>query len=207
VASALVCAVAPAAAGGPSLRTSRGCYVVGQRATANGAGFAASREFDLTVDGVDLGQSTTDSSGAFQVQFRPAVSWGPGTVQHVYHLDATDGSSSSDTKFTLTRSTRGRFLAIRGNANSQKAAFQVMGFGLDGISRIVYLHYVSPSGRSRATVTLGHTGGQCGYLLTRPRRVFPFTPSAGTWTFQYDTHRGYSRRPGGPVSRVAVKVF
>jgi len=82
-----------------------------------------------------------------------------------------------------------------------------MGFALDGVNRTVYLHYVSPSGRSRMTVTLGTSSGQCGYLLTQPERVFPFTPARGTWTFQYDTRPSYSPNPGAPVSRETVKVL
>jgi hypothetical protein len=56
-------------------------------------------------------------------------------------------------------------------------------------------------------VTLGTSTGHCGYLLTQPRRVFPFTPSRGTWTFQYDTRPSYLRDPGAPVSRETVKVL
>jgi len=202
----IACAVA-AAAGGPTVTTGRGCYLVGEHVQAVGSGFAPTREFDMSLDGVDLGQSTTNSTGGFDVSFRPSVSWGPSIVQHVYQLDATDGTSSADTRFTVTRPTLGRFLATRGSANSQRARFQVMGFALNGVLRTVYLHYVSPSGRARTTVTLGRDTGQCGYLLTGPRRVFPFTPSRGTWTFQYDTQQTYSKSPAGPVSKVPVRVF
>src|SRR5207248_1324784 len=98
-------------------------------------------------------------------------------VQHVDHLNATDGTQSADTTFTLTRPAQARFLAKRGNPNTLRAPFQVWGFALDGRVRAVYVHYVSPSGAMRQTVKLGKTGGQCGYLRTRRVRVFPFAPS------------------------------
>jgi hypothetical protein len=69
----------------------------------------------------------------------------------------------------------------------------------------LYMHYIGPRGY-KTTVSLGKTGGQCGYLRTKPRRVFPFIPTGGAWTFQIDTHRDYSRRPSGPVARIAVGV-
>lgn len=56
------------------------------------------------------------------------------------------------------------------------------------------------------TVKLGHTGGQCGYLLTRSRHVFPFDPSVGNWTLQLDTSPSYTRFPRGPVARIGVRL-
>ena len=49
-------------------------------------------------------------------------------------------------------------------------------------------------------------GGQCGYLRTGKLRVFPFSPSGGTWTLQIDTRRRYAKRPGGPVARISVQI-
>jgi hypothetical protein len=65
---------------------------------------------------------------------------------------------------------------------------------------------VSPSGHTARTTSLGHAGGQCGYLRTGNLRVFPFSPSAGTWTLQVDTSRRYAKRPGGPVARISVQI-
>ena len=93
-----------------------------------------------------------------------------------------------------------------GNPNTLRAPFELWGFAPDGRRHIAYLHYVDPGGTVRMTVTLGRMGGQCGYLLTGRRRVFPFTPSRGTWTLQIDTRHAYARRPGGPVQRIAVRI-
>jgi hypothetical protein len=68
------------------------------------------------------------------------------------------------------------------------------------------LHYVSPAKRARSTVALGQTGGQCGYLRTASIRVFPFSPSKGSWVLQIDTQRSYVARPAGAVARLGVRV-
>jgi hypothetical protein len=65
---------------------------------------------------------------------------------------------------------------------------------------------VAPSGQARLTVALGRAGGQCGHLLTRKRRVFPFAPTVGGWVLQLDTRLSYVRTPGGPVVRIAVQI-
>ncbi len=56
------------------------------------------------------------------------------------------------------------------------------------------------------TVLLGHTRGQCGYMQTRSRQVFPFAPSSGNWTLQIDTRRDYRRALRGPVARIGIQV-
>ncbi len=115
---------------------------------------------------------------------------------------------AADTSFTLTRRDRRavprRPAATRG---SLRAPFEIWDLShvrraADGLPALR-----QPDAARRAqTVALGRTGGQCGYLKTKPRRVFPFAPTAGTWTFQLDTHRGYARHPGGPVARIRVGI-
>ncbi len=161
--------------------------------------------YDVAIDGVDLGQNRTDAFGGFSTSLIPG-GLGAGIVQNVYQLDATDGTVSADAGFTVTRRTGGRFLASSGSPRFLRAPFEVWGFGLNGQRRPVYLHYVTPKGRLRSTVLLGHTSGQCGFLTTARRRVFPFFPSFGRWTLQLDARRSYASRPGGPVTRIHVVV-
>ena len=197
--------LALAAAGGPVVHTDRGCYLVGQRVGVSGAGFAAGRQFDVAIDGIDFGQSTTNSAGEFSSSLIPG-GLEAGQAQEVDHLDATDGTRTAVTNFTVTRRAGGRLEATSGNPHSLRAPFEVWDFTPNGGRRTVYLHYVRPSGRSRSTVAIGKTGGQCGYLRTRRRRVFPFSPSLGTWTLQLDTSPSYQRIPGGPAVRIRVQI-
>jgi hypothetical protein len=202
---ALLPTAATLAASSPSLRTDHGCYLVGQPVAISGAGFAPGRQFVVTIDWVYFGSSTSDTQGAFTSTLRPG-GLGAGVAQHVDSLMASDGTTSARAAFTVTRRAGARFLASSGDPRTLQAPFEVWGFALDGISRHVYLHYVSPSGRPRKTVLLGNTSGQCGHMLTAPRRVFPFSPSSGRWTFQLDTNRRYFSRPLGPAARIGVQI-
>jgi hypothetical protein len=194
-----------AAATHPTIRTDRGCYLVGQRVKITGSGFAGARRYDVTVDGIDFGQSTTNAVGAFSSSLIPG-GLGAGQAQGVHHLDATDGTGRADASFTVTRTAGARFLASSGNPHTLRAPFEVWGFSLNGKRRALYLHYVDSGGHVKRTVSLGHAGGQCGYLRTVPRAVFPFSPSVGRWTLQVDTARHYAKHPRGPRARISVQI-
>lgn len=192
-------------AGTPSLHTNRSCYVVSQPVRVTGSGFAPGRPYVLSIDGVFFGQASTDAQGSFSPQIVPG-GLPAGVAQAVDQIEASDGSSTADATFTLTRSAGARFLRVSGKGASLKAPLEVWGFSLSGARRTVYLHYVTPAGRSRSNVKLGHTGGQCGYLRSSTKPLFPFGASPGTWTYQVDTKARYSRHPGGPVGRIEVTV-
>ncbi|MDQ6744637.1 MAG: hypothetical protein M3Z27_01240 [Actinomycetota bacterium] len=197
--------VGAAAASRPALRADRGCYLVGQRVHLTGARFAPQRQFDLTLDGVDFGQSISDGVGGFKVTTVPG-GLPAGVAQHVEHADASDGIIDASTGFTLTRPPGARFLATIGSLQTLRAPFQVWGFSRSGARLPVYVHYVSPGRRVRDTVSLGNTSGQCGSLHTRTVALFPFAPGPGVWTLQIDTVSRYRPQPVGPVSRLRVRV-
>lgn len=188
----------------PAVKTSRGCYAVGKSVRLRGTGFAPNRSYVVSVDGVYLGQSTTDGDGSFSTSLRPG-GLGAGVAQSVDELEATDGSSTADTTFTLTRPKPGAQIQTT-NSKATAARLVVWSFAPNGSRVPVFLHYVSPAGSAQRTVALGHTGGQCGYLRTGSRTVFPFTPAKGSWTFQLDTRKSYSKHPSGPVARIGVKI-
>ncbi len=194
-----------AATAAPTVRTAHGCYLVRQVVTVIGGGFAPSRQFEVAIDGVDFGQSTTDAAGAFSVRLIPG-GLPAGVAQHVDHLEATDGTLSAHTQFTVTNPAGARFLATSGNPHTLSAPFEIWDFSPGGAPRAVYLHYIAPSGSQRKTVELGQTSGQCGYLRTGKLRLFPFSPSLGTWTVQVDTRRAYVKSPGGPVARIRLQI-
>jgi hypothetical protein len=171
----------------------------------SGSGFAAGREYVVSIDGVYFGHNTTNASGGFHTGLRPG-GLGAGVAQSIEHVEATDGTVTARTAFTLTRPTGARFLATSGNPNTLRAQFQVWGFGLDGRQRPVYIHYVAPSGAVRRSVLIGNARGRCGYALTPARRVFPFKPTRGRWTLQLDSNPAYSSTPGGPVARIGVRI-
>jgi hypothetical protein len=189
----------------PTVKTDHHCYAVGSAVSVTGAGFAASRAVDVSIDGVDLGQSPTDASGGFQGQLVPG-GLGSGVAQGVDRLLASDGTSQATTTFTVTHRIGARFLASSGNPLKLHAPFEVYGFSMTGARLAVYVHYVAPSGRAKATVSLGRTGGQCGYLRSARKQFFPFVPTVGGWVLQVDTQKRYSSRARGPVARIKVQI-
>lgn len=199
----LASGAALAAVTGPNLRTDQRCYVLGTPIQVSGSGFAPQRTYVLTIDEVYVGRASTDSSGALASQPLPRESLPAGYAQSVEHLEASDGTSTADTSFTLTRPAGAHFGTLRGSGTSVRAPLEVWDYG---VQRPVYLHWVSPTGAVHRTALLGRTGGQCGYLHTSAIRVFPFLPARGTWTFQIDTRRAYAPRPGAPVTRIRVTV-
>jgi len=208
LASALAAAALGAsasAAQAPAISAGNGCYAVGQPVALSGSGFAGRREYVVSVDGVYFGESRTRADGTFHTSLRPG-GLGAGVAQQPEQLEVTDGTAAADTSFTLTRATGARFLATSGSAGSLRAPFEIWDLSPSGTRRMAYLHYVNPSGGLRKTVALGTTSGQCGYLKTATRKVFPFAPYPGAWTFQIDTRKAYSRRPGGAVARIRVGV-
>jgi hypothetical protein len=170
-----------------------------------GSGFEPGRTFVVTIDGVYLGQRTTDATGSFSVPLRPG-GLPAGAAQHLDNLQVTDGTMSAQSAFMLTRRAGALITNTAGRPGSLTGRFQIWGFSLGGAARSIYVHYVSPSGKARKTVALGNTGGPCGYLRTGRRRVFPFSMTPGTWTLQVDTKRSYSRNTPGPRVRIRVVI-
>jgi hypothetical protein len=189
----------------PTIITDRGCYMVGQTVQLSGSGFAPYRSYVVSIDGVYLGSRTTDPTGNFSVPLHPG-GLPAGAAEHYDPVEVTDGTTSAQTNFTVTRRAGFRIANVAGGIHSLTGRFVVWGFSLTGITKSIYLHYVAPSGKLRKTVSLGTTRGACGYLRTARRRVFPFKVSAGNWVLQVDTQQPYSRRAPGPRVRIRVVI-
>ncbi|TML99034.1 MAG: hypothetical protein E6G05_12920 [Actinobacteria bacterium] len=189
----------------PTLTPDRSCYVVGQPVQLSGSAFAPYRSYVVSIDGVYLGSRTTDGIGNFSVPLHPG-GLPAGAAEHYDLVEVTDGTTSAETNFTLTRRAGFRIANLTGATRTLTGRFVVWGFSLTGVSKPLYLHYLNPSGKLRKTVWLGTTGGACGYLRTVVRRIFPFTVSAGTWTLQVDTQQLYSRQAPGPRVRIRVVI-
>ena len=197
--------LAHAAAANPSVSTDRGCYLDGQGVQLTGSGFHPGRLYDVTVDSVDFGQGTTTAGGELSfLLFLGSLS--SRVVQSIDRLLVSDASSTASSTFTVTRGAGARLLNPAGKPRTLRTAIEVWGFAQDGVSKPVFLHYVAPSGTPRTTVMLGYTRGQCGRLVTRSLRLFPFVTAAGTWTLQIDTNAVYARRTTGPSARIRVRI-
>jgi hypothetical protein len=181
------------------------CYQVGQKVSVKGSGFTAAVPYDISVDGVEFGQSETSASGAFTSSLYPG-GLGAGQAQIADQLTASDGTTSATAKFTITRATGALFGAGSGGSPQRLVPFEVWDFAPRGPKVSVYLHYVAPDGKSTHTTSLGTTAGQCGSLVTSKKPLFPFSPGKGTWTLQFDTSASYSAAPTGKVARLRVAI-
>ena len=188
----------PAAAAATTVRTARGCYRVGQRVHVSGRGFAADSAYDIAIDGVDFGQSTTDAHGGFATSLLPG-GLPAGVAQSVDVLDASDGTVDAHTSFTVTRRTGA--LAQTKGAAAGHGRLEAWDFGR---AAVLYLHDVQ-RGRSDRTVRLGRAGGQCGFLHTGELALLP-NGATGDWTLQLDTDQAFTAHPRGPMTRVTVQA-
>ena len=211
LAAHVTAAPAFATAAGPNATTpsavvlaAQRCYAVGQKVKVAGTGFSPLAPYDLSVDGVDFGQSVTSATGTLSASFTPG-GLGAGQTQISDKLTASDGTSSASTTITVTRSTGALINSAYSSVHSL-VPFKVWDFAPFGAPVTVYLHYVSPKGRSTHTVKLGTSTGECGTLTSKRVQLFPFAPSAGAWTLQFDTKSKYSAHPTGKVAGLRLSV-
>lgn len=206
---------ASAASAHATMRTDHSCYLVGTPVVLSGSGFGPSTPYEVSLDGVDFGISTTTAAGQFRATLRPG-GLPANVVQRADVLRASDGARATYATIMVTRAAGARILPGSTASGGLRAPFQVWGFALGAsrppayavapTRRNVYLHYVGPDGRIGRTVRLGKTGGPCGYLQTPALPVFPFAPKTGKWTLQIDTSPSYAPSPRGPVARIPVEV-
>jgi hypothetical protein len=185
-------AAAPAAAAA-TLSTDTSCYQETQDVVVSGAGYAPKDTVAISRDGTAFGTADTDAAGAFQVKF-PAPELARGERERVFTLTATDAALDMAEVRYRTSKVFADFAPDSGNPTTLQVRFSISGFGLLRAHPPVYLHYVSPSGRARRTVSLGTAHGTCGRIpQTQRRRLFPFAAERGRWVLQFDTRKAYSR--------------
>lgn len=188
-------------ASGAEIRVNRSCFAdpVDREDTIQltGSGFTPNAGYQVTLDGQPLtgGNGRTDAAGNMSGRF---VAPGVATVsraarQHRFRLSVQEGANQPVTTFTVSR-LFASFRPATGNPTTLRVRFSLYGFSLQGDTRPpVYVHYVGPSGRVARTTRLGSAAQACGFLRTKRRRLFGFTPRRGAWRLQFDTRRRYTR--------------
>lgn len=210
---AVVLASASATAAQPTLTTDARCYLQGAQLRMTAGGLTASAPLTVALDGQRLryGDGSTpaaDMAGTFAGSFAtPALA--PGAMQRRHVLSVSDGTRRPRARFTVTRPTGAGYQPSAGDPRTLRVRFEAWGFALaapDAARLPVWLHWVSPRGSVRRTAALGTTGGDCGALTTRVRRLFPFAPEAGRWVLVLDTRRRYRVQTDGPRAKIPVPV-
>jgi hypothetical protein len=198
-------ALAPAAAHGAAVQTTRSCYLQTQNTTVqlSGNGFTVGSPYTVSLDGQPLvgGTASIATDGTMSGSFAPpALTTRQNVRTFLLRLDS--GGLAAETSFSLTRfSADYRVIAKPKVADPYRTRVQFFayGFGLAVPTPTIYAHYLSPTakasepGRLRKTIRLGASTGPCGTLNRAPvRRLFPFpNPKFGLWQLQFDTQHRY----------------
>lgn len=165
------------------------CYLENTPVSATGTGFTAGGPVDFTLDGRPSATATADASGSFAQPLTAPLLPGA-TLQRTFNLAARDGSNpalAASTTVTVTK------LAATVKPKRARPGRKVR-FGIHGMppGRVIYLHYVF-HGKQRARTKMGTAKAPCGTLSVR-RRFFPIRrPAVGTWMFQFDNSKRYSK--------------
>ena len=181
-----------------TIRVSRACYMTAQGGTLRGTGFDPNSRWSATLDGSKFGSGNTSSSGGISAVFAvPSRLRKGSTGEDSYKLVVRERKHSASAMFLVTH-LDASFSPASGNLSTLEVGFRLLGWGRGGS---LYLHYVNPKGVSRLDRSLGAPGGACGHLSTSPLKLFPFTPTVGRWTLQFDKSATYK---SSSVPRVAI---
>lgn len=177
------------------------------------AGFVPSAPLAIRV-GAKSFSATSDPTGA--ASFRvpaPAIA----TNQSRAALSVSDGARTAATSFYVTR-VRADFLPSRTRHPSTfRVRFHVYGLGAVLAAQrrsqraSVYLHWLAPNHRLRATKRIGRLSGPCGSMISSRQQALPFAIEYGRWSLLFDTRPRYSRATiaqagvGIVVSRVRAR--
>lgn len=209
----VLAAPASAPAGTPPAGTVtplRDCYLndgSSTKAAIAATGFTPGSLLTVFVDGAQAASATADGTGSVTGTIPvPELASNVGEKEH--QVTVNDGTSSASATVSTTR-VRGDFTPSSGNPRTLKVSFSAFGMNLIKPST-VYVHYVTPKGKLKWTISLGRAKGACGHITgTKKRKLFPFTAQRGRWILQYDTSRTYrkgSSKVPYPWALVSVKV-
>ena len=195
--------VLPAGAHAATLEAGKSCYLNGDDARLVGTGFTPQSPVRFAVNGRNLaGHVTSDETGRIVAEYSPP----PAQTERKLVIRATDSedTTAKTTIFVTRDDTVTADPSRSSNVRTWRAVFRLFGFG----GGKGYIHYISPSGDFKKTVTLGRLRGPCGRLKSTKRRVLPFdNPQFGRWKLQFDTRRRFTRRAHRNSTVIPVVVF
>jgi hypothetical protein len=196
----------PAAALGATVATDRACYVdpiddapATDQVLVSGTGFTPGGNVNVLLDGkiIDVRPAGADGtvSGRYPVPEPPRG--GPTAYDRAYQLTLQQEGVLAQTTFRAVN-VFGDFTVGSGEPRRMRTRFSAFGFSArrpaTAPQPIIYVHYVDPRGKVRRTLSLGRAQGPCGTIRrTALKRLFPFNPRNGDWTFQFDTQKKYVR--------------
>ncbi len=198
VAALAAAALAPGAAGAAKKHRGKpharvvlrpGCYLSGETGLLRGTGFKPNGTWTAKLSGTkQIGTGRIDAHGRVRARFTAPHYHGRNGTRELT-LSLTDGPHVASTTFQMTP-LNASFSPRTGDPAALRVRWRVLGLGR---RHGVYVHYVAPNGTLKRTLRIGTTRGPCGVLKTGPIALFPFKYAFGTWTFQIDASRHFSR--------------
>jgi hypothetical protein len=173
----------------PEVVLDPGCYLSRGTGMLTGRGFRANGSWTAKLGGTkQIGTGSIDARGQIHARFTAPVYHGTAGARELT-LSVTDGPNVASTTFQMTPLSAS-FSPRVGDPAALRVRWRVLGLGEH---RGVYVHYIQPNGRLKRTLRIGTTRGPCGSLKTGPIALFPFKYAYGTWTFQIDATRHFSK--------------
>jgi hypothetical protein len=178
------------------------CYLSGSPINSSAAGFTPGGPVNFSFDGQLASSGVADGAGNLaQPLTAPALP--AGSAQHTFSLAAQDQTNPALAATTQVNVTE-RVATVSPHRARPKRRVKFKVHALNP-NQPVWLHYVF-HGRQRYRKRLGVARGACG-SLTKRARFFPVNrPKTGTWTFQFDNRKKYSKHTQ-PQIRGPVRIF
>ena len=183
-----------------------------------GTGFTPGEVVLLSAGSTTVGNAVAGADGSFRQRFQTPAPSQTGSHAHEaqFTFTATDNTDPTITAGVTFRTADvfGDYNPGDGDPTTLKVRFTAFGFaaGLPAGAQapIVYVHYVTPKGKLKRTISLGRGSGPCGSIpRTKLRKLFPFSLVPGTWALQFDTRKTYTRGKGSSPflwDRVTLKL-
>jgi len=211
--AAVLAALSAAPAQAATLTVEKQCYRATDPAgdlVLVGSGYTPGGLVLLGSGTTTIGSAVADAKGNFRQKYQIPAPPDAGLNAHdapftFFATDNTDGTLNATVTFR-TAQVFGDFNPGESlHPDTVRVRFSAFGFaaGLPPGSPnpIVYLHYVTPKGKPKLTISLGRGTGVCGSIAkTRLRRLFPFRAQSGTWALQFDTRKVYKRATGSATN-------
>jgi len=185
-----------------TLSVDAACYLSGSPISASGTGFTPGGPVNFAFDGQPSTSGTADTAGNI-AQPLTAPILPASTAEHTYSLAAQDQTNPA-LAATSSVAVAERVATVTPHRARPKRKVK---FGVHALNpnQPVWLHYVF-HGKQRYRKKLGTAKPPCG-SLTRRSRFFPVNrPRTGTWTFQFDNTKRYSKSTQ-PQIRGPVQIY
>jgi hypothetical protein len=178
------------------------CYISSAPISSSATGFTPGGPVNFSFDGQLSSSGVADGAGNL-AQPLTAPILPPNIHQHTYSLAAQDQTNPAISATTQVSVTDGAATLSPSRARPRRK----VRFGAWAMipGRTVYLHYVF-HGKQRYRKKLGKASPPCGKIVKRTR-FFPVSkPRVGTWTFQFDNRKKYSKKTF-PRTGFRVQIF